>query len=76
MIDPTVPPMDEDEAAAVLGVDKSASGEEIRAAFRKKALELHPDVAPAGGGPDPDLAYYTRARDALLGADSRLPWLK
>ena len=31
---------------AVLGVPQSATGDEIRAAFRKLAKKYHPDAAP------------------------------
>lgn len=47
---------------AVLGVSSSASLEEVRAAFRKRALEHHPDH---GGSP---LAFMAvkRAYDAIV----------
>jgi len=47
---------------ALLGVDATASLEELKAAFRKKALEHHPDH---GGAPDRFMAVK-RAYDAIL----------
>ena len=35
------------ECVQVLGLDKQASQEAIKAAFRKKALRLHPDKNPS-----------------------------
>ena len=37
--------MDFQDYYGVLGVSKTATAEEIRSAFRKKAREHHPDVA-------------------------------
>ena len=37
--------MDYQDYYGVLGVSKTATPEEIRSAFRKKAREFHPDVA-------------------------------
>ncbi|NBS87662.1 MAG: J domain-containing protein, partial [Verrucomicrobia bacterium] len=37
--------MDFQDYYGVLGVSKTATAEEIRSAFRKKAREYHPDVA-------------------------------
>eukprot|EP00928_Gymnodinium_smaydae_P065676 TRINITY_DN48783_c0_g1_i1.p1 TRINITY_DN48783_c0_g1~~TRINITY_DN48783_c0_g1_i1.p1 ORF type:complete len:282 (-),score=48.50 TRINITY_DN48783_c0_g1_i1:245-1090(-) len=37
-------------AHEVLGVEASASLDEIKAAFRRQALRCHPDVAASGGG--------------------------
>ena len=37
---------------SVLGVEKTATAEEIKKAFRRKARELHPDVNPASDAED------------------------
>ena len=37
---------------SILGVDSQASGDEIRKAFRKKALEYHPDLNRAADAGD------------------------
>ena len=45
--------MDFQDYYRVLGVSKTATAEEIRSSFRKKAREFHPDVAKdkvKGGG--------------------------
>jgi DnaJ-class molecular chaperone len=55
----------------VLGVDRTASGQEIRAAYRRLVRELHPD---GGGGPsDQDRERLREVMDAyaVLGRDDR-----
>jgi hypothetical protein len=47
---------------AVLGVDASASLDDVKAAFRKRALEHHPDQ---GGSPE-SFMRIKRAYDAIL----------
>ena len=66
----------------ILGVDPSAGLEEIKHAYRRKALELHPDVHGLGAGPflivqeayavlsDPS---QRRAHDQALAAARRVP---
>jgi DnaJ-domain-containing protein 1 len=51
------------EARAILGVRLHASEEEIRAAFRAKMAEAHPDR----GGSDAAAARLVAARDRLMG---------
>jgi hypothetical protein len=50
------------EAMRVLGVDASAGAEEIRAAYRAKMAQAHPDR----GGSHSEAARLTAARDRLL----------
>lgn len=50
---------------AVLGVEPSASRAEIRRAYRRRALEIHPDVAETDT--TAEMAALNQARDDLLG---------
>lgn len=54
------------KARRLLRVSSNANHDEIRAAYRRRAVEMHPDR----GGSDARLAALTEARDLLL---SRLP---
>ncbi len=47
--DPFIRPIRKSQSHEILGVDPDADEEEIKQAFRKKALETHPDK---GGDPD------------------------
>ena len=49
-------------AESILGVPKNASASSIRAAFRQRSIELHPDR----GGDSRRFAELVRARDVLL----------
>lgn len=49
----------------VLGVDRGASTDEIRAAFKRKAKELHPTTSPYRT-PDKALEEYRDASQRLL----------
>lgn len=51
----------------MLGVDKKATTDEIRKAFRKKALKEHPDK---GGDPD-KFKILTHAYDVLTNPEKR-----
>jgi DnaJ like chaperone protein len=48
---PARPPSDEPDPYAVLGVARSANGEELRAAWRKLMRENHPDALASRGVP-------------------------
>lgn len=54
----------------VLGVRRGAGREEVRAAYRRRAKELHPDVV--GGGAE-GVAEFLRVREAMevLGDEGR-----
>ena len=53
---------EEDDNYSVLGLKRSASDEDIRAAFREKALETHPDK---GGDPE-DFRKVRQAYECLV----------
>ncbi len=55
---------------AALGVKKNASDEEIRRAFRKKAIELHPD-RNSGALAEAKYRHVTEAYGILSDADKR-----
>jgi len=53
----------------LLGVSRSASAEDIKRAYRRKARELHPDVAETGD--EEQFKMLTRAYEVLGDADNR-----
>jgi hypothetical protein len=59
---PATPRPAEAEARALLGVGLAATSDEIRAAYRQKIAEAHPDR----GGSHEQAARLTAARDTLL----------
>lgn len=52
------------DAYALLGVEPGATRAEIRRAYRRRALEVHPDVA--GRDTTAEMAALNGARDELL----------
>ena len=59
---PAAPRPAKAEARAILGVALAATPDEIRAAYRRKIAEAHPDR----GGTNEQAARLTAARDTLL----------
>lgn len=53
------------DAHTVLGVEPGATRAEIRRAYRRRALEIHPDVAETDT--TAEMAALNEARDQLLG---------
>lgn len=54
-----------------LGVGRSASQQEIRAAYRRLVRSLHPDGTPAPGGVDPERLREVMDAYAVLGREDR-----
>jgi DnaJ-class molecular chaperone len=59
--------MSEKDYYSILGVNKDATSDVIKKAYRKKALECHPDKT---GGDDSDFKLVNEAYD-ILGSDKR-----
>lgn len=60
-----------DDPYTILGVQKSASKDEIRKAYRKMAKELHPDVRPGDKVSEEKFKRATAAFNMLSDADKR-----
>ncbi|GIG27539.1 molecular chaperone DnaJ [Cellulomonas marina] len=56
---------------AILGVQRDATPEQIKKAYRKLARELHPDVAGADAGSEERFKDVSRAYDVLGNPDKR-----
>ena len=55
----------------VLGVDKSASADEIKKAYRKKALQYHPDKNPGDKAAEDKFKEAAEAYDVLSDATKK-----
>ena len=55
----------------VLGVDKSASADEIKKAYRKKAIQYHPDRNPGDKAAEEKFKEAAEAYDVLSNPDKR-----
>lgn len=55
----------------VLGVDKNASADEIKKAYRKKAIQYHPDKNPGDKEAEEKFKEAAEAYDVLSDADKR-----
>ncbi len=56
---------------AVLGVDRAASADEIKKAYRKLALEHHPDVNPGDEAAEERFKEISSAKEVLLSPEKR-----
>ncbi|MFZ9292412.1 MAG: DnaJ domain-containing protein, partial [Ilumatobacteraceae bacterium] len=55
----------------ILGVDRRASADEIKKAYRKRARELHPDANPDDPTAEDRFKELSRAYEVLSDAESR-----
>lgn len=56
---------------ALLGVNRAASADEIKKAYRRKARELHPDANPDDAGASEQFKEVARAYQVLADPDTR-----
>ncbi|MGH8102637.1 MAG: DnaJ domain-containing protein, partial [Chthoniobacterales bacterium] len=55
----------------VLGVDRNASGDEIKRAYRKLAVQYHPDKNPDDAHAEEKFKELGEAYDVLMDAEKR-----
>ena len=55
----------------VLGVERSASADELKQAYRKLALEHHPDVNPGDADAEERFKEISFAKEILLSEEKR-----
>lgn len=60
-----------DDPYAVLGVTRTATQDEIRKAYKKRAKELHPDIHPGDKGKEAAFQALTAAHDLLKDPEKR-----
>ena len=61
----------QDDPYAILGVQKTASAEEIKKAYRKLALKWHPDKNPGSAEAEENFKEATEAYEVLSDAEKR-----
>ena len=60
----------------VLGVEKNASADEIKKAYRKKAIQFHPDKNPGDKQAEENFKEAAEAYDVLSNPEKRFWWLR
>ena len=63
--------MEERDYYEILGVDKKATAEEIKKAYRKKAIQYHPDKNPGDKEAEEKFKEAAEAYDVLSNPDKR-----